>query len=145
MRSGQRVARLAHDWGVVLVAERLFTIPITCYFDRRAHEVTDKNIAAGRRTGHYQALCGYRVVAAAMAAPVGRPCAECTAVVVASRLPLGPARHGRHRRPGWLWRILHPGRVTGTPLTGTDPSHGSRPGGSPGSQAGVPLGGGGRG
>ncbi len=24
------------------------------------HEVTDENIAAGRRSGHYEALCGYR-------------------------------------------------------------------------------------
>jgi hypothetical protein len=97
----------------MLVAERLYTIPITCYFDRRAHEVTDENIVAGRQTGHYEALCGYRIIAAAMAAPVGRPCPECTAVLVAARLPTGPARRGRHRRPGWLWRILHPGRVTG--------------------------------
>jgi hypothetical protein len=92
----------------MVVTERLFTIPITCYFDHRAHEVTDENIAAGRHTGHYQALCGYRIVAAAMAAPVGRPCPECIAVLIASRPRPGP----RHRRAGWLWRILHPGRVT---------------------------------
>ncbi len=95
----------------MVVAERLFTIPITCYVDRRAHEVTDENTAAGRRTGYYEALCGYRVIAAAMAAPVGRPCPECTAVLVASRPPTRPARHGRHRHPGWLWRILRLGRV----------------------------------
>lgn len=92
----------------MLVTERLFTIPITCYVDRRAHEVTDENIAAGRRSGHYEALCGYRVIAAAMAAPVGRPCRECVAVVVAARSPAVPARRGRHRRPGWLRRILRP-------------------------------------
>ncbi|MGH3869887.1 MAG: hypothetical protein ACRDQ4_28060, partial [Pseudonocardiaceae bacterium] len=128
-------ARLVHDWGVVLVAERLFTIPITCYFDRRAHEVTDENIVAGRRAGHYEALCGYRVVAAAMAAPVGRSCPECVAVVVAARSPAVPARRGRHRRPGWLRRILRPSCVTGTggPVCSRD------------SRAGVPLLGGGRG
>jgi hypothetical protein len=93
---------------VVSVAERLFTIPITCYIDRRAHEVTDENIAAGRHFGHYEALCGYRVIAAAMAAPIGRPCPECVAVVVAARAPAAPARRGRHRRPGWLRRILRP-------------------------------------
>jgi hypothetical protein len=97
----------------VLVAERLFTIPITCYFDHRAHEVTDENITAGRRTGHYQALCGYQVIAAAMAAPVGRPCPVCVAVLVASRPSTSPARRGRHRRPGWLERILRPSRATG--------------------------------
>jgi hypothetical protein len=95
----------------MLVAERLFTIPITCYIDHRAHEVTDENTATGRRTGHYEALCGYRVIAAAMAAPVGRPCPECTAVLVASRLPTRPARHGRHHRPGWLRRILRLSRA----------------------------------
>ena len=89
------------------MTERLFTIPITCYFDRRAHEVTDENIAAGRRTGHYQALCGYRIIAASMAAPVGRPCPKCVAVVIAARYPTEQARRRRHRRPGWLWRILH--------------------------------------
>ncbi|MGB8198944.1 MAG: hypothetical protein WCF33_04485 [Pseudonocardiaceae bacterium] len=107
------------------MAERLFTIPITCYFDRRAHEVTDENIAAGRQSGHYQALCGYRVIAAAMAAPVGRPCPDCVAVLVASLPPTCPARRGRHRRPGWLRRILHPSRVTGAggpvrAMTGAD-------------------------
>jgi hypothetical protein len=84
--SGHRATRLARHWQVVVVvAERLFTIPITCHVDRRAHEVTDENTAAGRRTGHYKALCGYRVIAAAMAAPVGRPCPEYTAVLVPSR------------------------------------------------------------
>ena len=106
------MAPLVHGWGVMLVAERLFTIPITFYFDHRAHEVTDENIAAGRRAGHYQALCGYRVIAAAMAAPVGRPCPECVAVLLASRPSTGPARRGRHRRLGWLGRIMRPSRAT---------------------------------
>ncbi|MBV9161578.1 MAG: hypothetical protein JO281_08515 [Pseudonocardiales bacterium] len=92
------------------MAERLYTIPITCGVDGLAHEVTDENTAAGRHTGHYEALCGYRVVAAAMAAPVGRPCTRCTAVLVAAHQPTSPARRGRHRWHGWLWRMLHPGR-----------------------------------
>ncbi|MBV9143685.1 MAG: hypothetical protein JO115_22670 [Pseudonocardiales bacterium] len=45
-----------------------------------------------------------------MATPVGRPCAQCTAVLVARQQTAVPARHGRHRWHGWLWRILHPGR-----------------------------------
>ena len=95
------------------MAERLYTIPITCCADGLAHEVTDENVAAGRHAGHYQALCGYRVVAAAMVAPVGRPCTRCTAVLVAAQPTTGPARRSRHRRPGWLWRMLHPGRSAG--------------------------------
>jgi hypothetical protein len=90
---------------------RLYTTAITCGVDGLAHEVTDENMAAGRHAGRYQALCGYRVLAAAMAAPIGRPCSRCTAVLEA-RQPTGTAWRPRHRRPGWLWRILHPGRST---------------------------------
>jgi hypothetical protein len=65
------------------VTERLYTIPVTCCRDGQAHDVTDESAAAGRATGDYQALCGYVVVPAAMAAPVGRPCERCTAVLAA--------------------------------------------------------------
>jgi hypothetical protein len=104
-----------------LVVERLFTIPITCYYDRRAHEVTDENIAAGRRSGHYEALCGYRVIAAAMAAPAGRPCPECVAVLVAARSLAVPARRGRHRRLGWLSRVMRPVRSGSLATAGEPP------------------------
>lgn len=89
---------------------RLYTTAITCSVDGLAHEVIDESMAAGRHAGRYQALCGSRVLAAAMVAPIGRPCTRCTAVLVAARQPTGPARRPRHRRPGWLWRMLHPGR-----------------------------------
>jgi hypothetical protein len=92
------------------VADRRYTIPITCCADGLAHEVTDENVAAGRQVGQYRALCGSRVVAAALAAPVGRPCAQCTAVLVAAQQPTVPARRSRHRWHGWLWRLLHPSR-----------------------------------
>src|SRR6476646_5078664 len=62
------------------VARKADTIPITCSLDGRAHHVTDDSVVAGQRTGRYQALCGHRVSAAALATPLGRPCAECTAV-----------------------------------------------------------------
>ena len=65
------------------VTERLFTIPITCCFDRRAHEATDEN-----------------------------------AVLVTSRSPQDPTRRGRHRRPGWLWRIPAPGPHHQGPIAG---------------------------
>ena len=61
---------------MTVVAERLYTIPITCCLDGRTHDVTDESVAAGRVTGgRYEALCSYVVVPAAMVAPVGRPCA----------------------------------------------------------------------
>lgn len=87
-----------------------YTSPITCCVDGQAHDVTDEDAAAGHRTGEYRAVCGYRVVAAALAAPVGRPCARCIAVSVATQRIRGLVGRSRHRRPGWLWRMLHPGR-----------------------------------
>lgn len=87
------------------VAERLHTIPITCRLDGQAHNVTDDNVAAGKRTGQYTALCGYVVSAAPMIAPVGRPCARCTA---ASRPTTAPVRRLRRRQHGRLWRMLGP-------------------------------------
>jgi hypothetical protein len=47
------------------------TIIVTCAVDSRAHEVPDTELAASARrsAGHYQALCGHKVAAAARAAP----------------------------------------------------------------------------
>ncbi|HWR46408.1 MAG TPA: hypothetical protein VN327_02140 [Pseudonocardiaceae bacterium] len=95
------------------VAQRRYAIAITCCLDGQAHDVTDENVVAGRHAGEYLAECGHRVVAAAMAAPVGRPCARCTAVSVAARPTAGPVGRARHRRPGRLWRMLHPGSGAG--------------------------------
>jgi hypothetical protein len=92
------------------VANRIGTIAITCAHDGQAHDVTDDNLTAGRHTGQYEAVCGYLVSAAALAAPIGRPCPECTAVSAAASTD--PARRSRHRQHGWLWRILHPSRHT---------------------------------
>ncbi len=95
------------------MAERLYTIPVTCRVDGQAHDVTDESFAASQRTGEYQALCGYVVSAAPMVAPVGRRCARCTAVLVPAQRAIpatgAPARRSRHRQAGWLWRMLHPG------------------------------------
>ncbi|MBV9013679.1 MAG: hypothetical protein JO272_16850 [Pseudonocardiales bacterium] len=82
------------------VAGRRYTTPITCCVDGLAHDVTDEDAAAGQRSGVYQAVCGYRVVAAALAAPVGRSCAACTAMTAATQPTTGRARRGRHRCPG---------------------------------------------
>lgn len=86
----------------VPVAKRLYTIPITDHFGARvAHEVTDEAFAASRAAGQgqYQALCGCVFIAAAMAAPVGRPCPDCLDILSASRRP-------RHRRDGLLRRLM---------------------------------------
>lgn len=94
------------------VVKRTDTLPITCSLDGQAHDITDDNLTAGQHTGQYQAVCGHLVLAAALAAPIGRPCPACTAVSVTATT--GPAHRSRHRRPRWLWRILHPSRNTGT-------------------------------
>lgn len=90
------------------VARKADTILITCSLDNQAHHVTDDSVIAGQRTGLYQALCGHLVPAAALATPLGRPCANCITVSVARQqtLTVRPARRSRHRQPGWLRRIL---------------------------------------
>ena len=96
------------------MGKRTDTISITCSRDGQAHDVPDDSMAAGQRTGQYQALCGYLVSAAALAAPIGRPCPDCTALLAAHQPAptIGTARRSRHRQPGWLWRILHSSRNT---------------------------------
>jgi hypothetical protein len=102
------------------VTRKTSTIPITCSLDSQAHSVTDEGLRAGQRTGRYVALCGHRVSAAALATPLGRPCAACTALSAAQ--PQGPTvrpgRRSRHRQPGWLRRKLRPRRNTGTGMGG---------------------------
>lgn len=90
------------------VARKADTIPITCSLDNQAHDVTDNSLIAGQRTGCYQALCGHLVSAAALATPLGRPCAACIVVLVTRQQTptVGPARGSRHRQTGWLRRIL---------------------------------------
>ncbi len=43
------------------------------------HAVTDLAIAAHRHSGRYLAVCGARVLAAALAGPAGRRCEPCGA------------------------------------------------------------------
>lgn len=86
--------------------DRLYTIPITCCLDGQAHDVTDENVATGHHRGEYQALCGHRVSASPLAAPVGKPCRRCSEASAAAQPITLPARH----HVGWLRRILHLGR-----------------------------------
>ncbi len=97
---------------MVPVGRRSGTITITCSLDGQAHDVTDDELAAGQHTGRYQAVCGYLVSAAALAAPIGRPCPECTTISITTTI--GPDRRPRHSRPGWLRRILHARHERGT-------------------------------
>ncbi|HEY6423538.1 MAG TPA: hypothetical protein VIY28_09895 [Pseudonocardiaceae bacterium] len=98
------------------MARKAGTIQITCGLDNQAHDITDNNLIAGQRAGVYQALCGHLVSAAALATPLGRPCADCTAIWVARQQTSTAhvARRSRHRRPGPLRRILQSRRNTST-------------------------------
>lgn len=80
-------------------------VSITSLTDDQAHQVTDTELANGvtARTGRYRALCGHLVVAAAMVAPDGRPCAPCGTVLARHRVP---AR--RRRLPGLLRQWFRP-------------------------------------
>lgn len=91
------------------MAEQLTTIPITCCIDGQAHDVTDRSVAAGQRIGQYQALCGYLVLPAAMATPVGPPCVTCDAIMGMARPTTGRARRSHSAQPGWLRRSLRRG------------------------------------
>ena len=90
------------------VARKADTILITCSLDNQAHQVTDDSVIAGQCTNLYQALCGHVVPAAALATPLGRPCANCITVSVAHQQTptVRPARGSRHRQTGWLRRLL---------------------------------------
>jgi len=102
------------------VTRKADTIQITRSLDSQAHDVTNDSLIAGQRAGSYQALSGHRVSAAALATPLGRPCAECPAVSVAQQqvptVRLG--RRSRHGLPGWLRPILHPRRTIGADVGG---------------------------
>ena len=102
------------------VTRKADTIQITRSLDSQAHDVTDDSLIAGQRTGSYQALRGRRVSAAAFATPLGRPCAECTAVSATQQqvLTVHLGRRSRHGQSGWLRRILRPRRTIGTDVGG---------------------------
>jgi hypothetical protein len=94
---------------VITMAERLYTTPITSQLvdQRLEHRVTDEAIAAGHDSRRYQALCGQVFVAAPMAAPPGRPCPTCAAILVRVSRPASVPQP-RHRSDGLLRRLLGP-------------------------------------
>jgi hypothetical protein len=60
------------------------------------------------------------VSAAALATPLGRPCAECAAVsaVQQQAVTVRLGRRSRHGQSGWLRPILHSRRTIGTDVGG---------------------------
>ena len=73
--------------------------PVTSGADGRCHRVADDAYTAGltARSGRYTALCGHRVVAAALVCPPGPDCQGCAAAAAIVVTP-HPTRRGRHRR-----------------------------------------------
>ena len=102
----------------MFVANRLVTVSITCWVDHLAHEVTEENMAASRRSGHrpYRAIRGYQFVwPVALVTLTGQPCPKCAALPLAPREPnptAGRVRRWGHRQPGWWW-VARPGRGVG--------------------------------
>ncbi|MGH3866323.1 MAG: hypothetical protein ACRDQ4_09360 [Pseudonocardiaceae bacterium] len=107
-RSAHQTARVACRWQVVVVvADRLVTVSITCWVHGVAHEVTEEEVATSSRFDdrRYRAICGYRFVwrPAVLVTLTGQPCPQCAAVLAAAREPQPTAdqvRRPGHRRPG---------------------------------------------
>lgn len=74
------------------------------------HAVTidDMGAVVAEGTGLYPALCGRRILPAAMTAPPARVCTGCAAVIRARLLFSQPrfGETGRHRKPGALARLF---------------------------------------
>lgn len=114
--SVHQTVRVTCRWWVVVVADRLVTVSITCWVENVAHEVIEQDVAAAGRHGHlcYRAICGYRFTfPPALAAFTSQPCPRCAAVLAAAREPQPTSdriRRPGHRQPGWWCRLLRPGR-----------------------------------
>lgn len=76
--------------------------PVTSVRDGLEHLVTDEAMTIGN-PDRYLALCGHRVLAAALVCPPGPPCPTCVAVRSADA-----AGDRRHRRTAWsrVWARL---------------------------------------
>ena len=73
-------------------------IAVTCAKDRRCHRVTDEALAAARAApgGRPTALCGHHVLATALVCPPGLDCQGCAAAAAPRRTD--PGRHRRRTR-----------------------------------------------
>ena len=86
---------------------RLRTVWVTGVDDGVDHMVTDEDMSAGMSAGQgiFRAVCGVVVTSDALAAPPGRRCPGCWAVLcppVRARRVRVPVARRRHRRAGWL-------------------------------------------
>lgn len=86
------------DTGGMSGQETVQIVSVTCSLDKRAHEVTDAELAGGarHRNGFYQALCGRMIAAAAMVMPDGAPCQLC--VTIREQAQRSRRRLGRRHR-----------------------------------------------
>ncbi|MDQ3988185.1 MAG: hypothetical protein M3291_03120 [Actinomycetota bacterium] len=77
------------------------TTPVTSVADGRCHRVADDAYAVGwaAHSGRYVAVCGHRVVAAALVCPPGPDCYGCAAAA-GVQCHIGRGRHRRGARPG---------------------------------------------
>lgn len=79
-------------------------VPVTSARDGFEHLVADEAMASGTG-GHYPALCGRVVWAAALVCPPGPRCPACVAACTPD--PSRQQRLHRQRRPG-VWTLLNP-------------------------------------
>ncbi|MGH3822776.1 MAG: hypothetical protein ACRDRA_08075 [Pseudonocardiaceae bacterium] len=81
---------------------RVAVLQVTSVRDGLEHQVSEHTMMIGN-SGHYVALCGHRVLAAALACPPGRPCPNCVAIRRADASTKGLYR--RPDQPG-IWAQL---------------------------------------
>lgn len=89
------------------LVKQAVALPVTSVRDSLEHLVADEAMTPGN-AGHYIALCGRDVSAAALACPAGPPCPAC----VTARTSDAANQRRRHRqdRPG-IWAWLNPARL----------------------------------
>lgn len=101
-------------WQVRANAERgasddrmpVWLVPVTGV-DGMTHEVLADDLRSAAECGQVAALCGARVLPAALIAEPGRPCVGCAACPPADSAS-GPPPRWRWRRPSWPRRLhLH--------------------------------------
>lgn len=87
---------------------RIFTTWFTSSVDGLDHAVTDEEFAEHRPEP--EAVCGVVIMLTPMECPPGQRCPRCVAFLRARETlrDLDQRQPHRHRRLGWLARLLHP-------------------------------------
>lgn len=80
---------------------------MTSSLDGRDHLLSQQATTAGLAAGHgeYTALCGRRVLAAALVTPPGPTCLDCETAL--HRAATTSSSRMSHRRQGWVARLLY--------------------------------------